>query len=710
MRGIPFSLEINGFNRRIFFTARTAPKYLELLESQLYNIWPDVEIQTVTDFLPSHNTHAAIAELDMPMGDIFPLKSPEEVGAFPLANVYSALNKLRTQENVCIQISVLPISNETLSFRMKRNLQLRMTSLKQSFHFWKKMVDPQYKAASLRQSYTRAHEKNTKTLYQCALKVLAYAENEDLARDRLQEFTKNYININNGFAKIRFKISPLTTIGREEYAHLKGQNTFLTSSEISTLFHIPREEDKVPNIFKVLSRKAQPPLDLPILGSVSEQEMSTFGHTNFRDLKQTFGITYQDRERHMYVVGKSGSGKSKLLELLIRSDILNGKGVGVIDPHGDLIDNVMNYIPEHRVKDVILFDPADTEFPITFNPLEQVEPQYRIQVAAGFVEIFKKLFGSNWTPRLEHVLRFVVLALLDTEKATPMSILKLLTDRNFRQEVIPQIQDSVVKQFWTNEFASWSERFDSEAITPILNKIGQFLSHAQIRNIVCQQKNAFTIKQCMDEGKIILVKLSKGILGEENSELLGSMFITKVQQAAMQRANVAEENRRPFYFYVDEFQNFATDTFGNILSEARKYKLSLTVSHQYMGQLTEKIRSTIFGNIGSIISFRVGADDAAILAKEFAPVFTEHDLVNLGVQEVYLKMTIHGEMKDAFSARTMTVPARPAKTYLSEIVEQSRKRFCRPKIQVENELAGKEDATMAFIRELQQAEFEAPFI
>ncbi|MBI2464434.1 hypothetical protein HYV57_05755, partial [Candidatus Peregrinibacteria bacterium] len=286
-----------------------------------------------------------------------------------------------------------------------------------------------------------------------------------------------------------------------------------------------------------------------------------------------------------------------------------------------LVDAVLKHIPENRVKDVIYFNPMDNEYPIAFNPLEAVSPKLKLRVTIGFIEIFKKLFGANWTPRLEHMLRQTTLALLDSEGTTVFSILKMLSDKNYRQKIVANIKDAVVKNFWVNEFAAWSEKFDHEAIMPLLNKVGQLVSTDLIRNIIGQPKNTFNIRNVMDEQKILLVKLNKGLLGEENAALLGAMMITKIEQAALERADMPEEKRKPFYLYCDEFQYFATETFTEILSEARKYRLSVTVAHQYMGQLIPTIRSTIFGNVGSIVSFRVGADDAMVLEREFVPVF-----------------------------------------------------------------------------------------
>ena len=479
----------------------------------------------------------------------------------------------------------------------------------------------------------------------------------------------------NGFVA-RGKIRGESALSR--WRQRSGGGFLLGVSEAAGIYHYP-DPDIVPHIVHVMARRSEPPLDLP---KSEDADVIPFGVTNYHNEQTPFGMLRVDRARHLYVVGKSGTGKSKLLELLIATDIKDGKGVCVMDPHGDLVDAVIKHVPENRVKDVIYFNPMDTEFPVAFNPMEAVSPELKLRVTIGFIEIFKKLFGANWTPRLEHVLRQTTLALLDSKGTTVFSILKMLSDKNYRQTIVSRIEDSVVKNFWVNEFAAWSEKFDNEAITPLLNKVGQLVSTNLIRNIIGQPFNTFNIRKVMDGQKILLVKLNKGLLGEENAALLGAMMITKIQQAALERADMAESERKSFYLYCDEFQYFATDTFAEILSEARKYKLSLTIAHQYMGQLSDIVRTTVFGNIGTIIAFRVGAEDAAILEQEFTPVFHVRDIINLAVREFYIKMSVQGQTRDAFSAMTMDCET-PKQNAVKQIVEHSRETFAKPKKDVE---------------------------
>lgn len=424
---------------------------------------------------------------------------------------------------------------------------------------------------------------------------------------------------------------------------------------------------------------APPPPELPMLGGIHPEDISFIGRTNYvaalEEKKFVFGIKRADRRRHLYIIGKSGVGKSKLQELMVRQDIAYGHGVCIIDPHGEFIDDVLDFIPENRVEDVCIIDPSDFEYPASFNPLANVDPTFKHQLTQGLIEVLEKQFGSNWTPRLEHVFRFTTLALLDYPYATMRGMISMLTDRNYRQKVVEYIEDDMVKRFWAIEFADWSEKFDTDAIIPLVNKLGQFLSDPMLRNIFGQKENKVDIEWLMNNKKIIMINLSKGKIGEENSSFFGSMFITKIKQAGMARAKIEKADRDDFYLYVDEFQNLVTDTFENILSEARKYGLNLTVAHQYVGQLLPKVQAAVLGNVGSIISFRVGGDDAVKLKPEFAPVFDVKDLINLGVGEFYIKMTIDGESYDPFSAETLRVLPATHPSLRLKIRDASRRKF-----------------------------------
>lgn len=433
-----------------------------------------------------------------------------------------------------------------------------------------------------------------------------------------------------------------------------------------------------PNKIQII-KYAPPPPDLPTLGKSDPSEVVFIGRTNYvaslEEKKFVFGIKRIDRRRHMYIIGKSGVGKSKLLELMIRQDIAYGQGLCIIDPHGELIDDILNFIPKERIEDVCLIDPGDIEYPSSFNPLSNIDPTFKHQLTQGLIEVLRKQFGANWTPRLEHVFRFTVLALLDYPHATMRGMISMLTDRNYRQKVVEYIEDDMVKRFWAIEFADWSEKFDTDAIIPLVNKLGQFLSDPMLRNIFGQKENKIDLEKLMNEQKIIMINLSKGKIGEENSSFFGAMFLTKIKQAGMARAKLEPKDRHDFYLYVDEFQNIVTDTFENILSEARKYGINLVVAHQYVGQLLPKVEQAVLGNTGSMITFRVGGDDAVKLKADFAPIFEVKDMINLGVGEFFIKMTIDGESYDPFSAETLKVLPATHPSYRKEVIDASRRKY-----------------------------------
>ena len=420
---------------------------------------------------------------------------------------------------------------------------------------------------------------------------------------------------------------------------------------------------------------------------MENNDITIFAETTFRNKYRRFGIKCDDRRRHMYLIGKTGMGKSTILENMIVEDIAAGKGVAVVDPHGELAEKIMEYIPSSRINDVIYFNPADIEYPVAFNIVEHVEPHLRHLVASGLLGVFQKQWADSWGPRLEYILRNAILAILEYPGSTLLAITRMLSDKKFRKKVIEKIQDPVVKSFWVNEFASYADKFASEAVSPIQNKVGQFLSSSLIRNIVGQVKSSIDMRKIMDEKKILIMNLSKGRIGEDNSSLLGSMMITKIQLAAMSRVDIAEKERNDFYLYVDEFQNFATDSFANILSEARKYRLDLILAHQYIEQLNEKVKFAVFGNVGTMVAFRIGAADAEELQPEFSPVFSEEDIVNLPKYEFYIKLMIDGIASEPFSARGLAPLTKEQKTgNFEKVVKVSRERYARERKDVEDKI------------------------
>ncbi len=411
------------------------------------------------------------------------------------------------------------------------------------------------------------------------------------------------------------------------------------------------------------------------------------GETTFRNERKKFGVKLDDRRRHIYVVGKTGMGKTALLENMVIQDIMAGRGVGFVDPHGEAAESLLDFIPSNRVNDVVYFNPADVEYPIAFNVMESVGFTQRHLVASGLMGVFKKIWPDVWSARMEYILNNSILALLEYPNSTLLGINRMLADVEYRKKVVEKITDPVVKSFWVTEYARYTQRYEIEATAAIQNKVGQFISNPLIRNIIGQVSSTIDMRKIMDEGKILILNLSKGRIGEDNSMLLGALLITKIQLAAMSRVNILEEKRRDFFLYVDEFQNFATESFVNILSEARKYRLGLVLGHQYITQMEEEVRDAVFGNVGTIMCFRVGAEDAEFLEREFSPEFTAEDLVNSAKYNIYLKLMIDGLASSPFSAQTLPPTEKPPKSNKEKIIKVSRERYGTSRKVVEDKIA-----------------------
>jgi len=389
----------------------------------------------------------------------------------------------------------------------------------------------------------------------------------------------------------------------------------------------------------------------------------------------------------MYIIGKTGMGKTELLKNMAIQDILNGNGLGFIDPHGDAAEELLDFIPKERIKDVVYVNPADIEHPIAFNIMENVSQDQKHLVAGGLMGVFKKIWPDVWSSRMEYILNNAILALLEIEGSTLLGVNRLLSDPEWREGIVSRLKDPVVKAFWTQEFAKYSQRYEVEATAAIQNKIGQFISSALIRNIIGQSKSTIDVREIMDQKKIFIINLSKGKVGEDSSRLLGALLITKIQLAAMSRVDLEEKERNDFFLYVDEFQNFATESFATILSEARKYRLSLILAHQYIAQMDESVRDAVFGNIGTMLTFRIGAEDAEFLEREFAPEFDSRDLVNLSKQHIYVKLMIDGLTSRPFSGTTLPPREIPDKIYINEIINYSRDKYAKAKEKVEEQIA-----------------------
>ncbi|MDP3729552.1 MAG: type IV secretion system DNA-binding domain-containing protein [bacterium] len=425
---------------------------------------------------------------------------------------------------------------------------------------------------------------------------------------------------------------------------------------------------------------------------LEHEDKNLFGIVNFRNQQKKFGIKIDDRRRHMYVIGKTGVGKTTLLQTMVLGDIEAGRGFGVVDPHGEFAESMLDFIPEHRMKDVIYFNPSDMDYPIAFNPLEQVGTEFRHLVASSIMGVFAKIWADAWSARMQYILNNTLLALLEYPGSTLLGIMRMLNDKDYRDKVVSNLKDPVVKSFWVKEFARYSQKFETEATAAIQNKVGQLVTNPLIRNILGQSYSSMDMRKLMDERKILIVNLSKGRIGEDNSALLGAMIITKLQLAAMSRIDIPEKARQDFYLYVDEFQNFATDSFANILSEARKYRLCLILAHQYIRQLVSsentKVRDAIFGNVGTLISFRVGGEDAEFLEREFQPDFMTTDFVGLSKYNFYIKLMIDGVASRPFSAHTIKPSEVPTTSLRDMIIQNSRRDYGTPRAIVEEKIAG----------------------
>ncbi len=420
-----------------------------------------------------------------------------------------------------------------------------------------------------------------------------------------------------------------------------------------------------------------------------ESKITYFAQADYRNKLTPFGIKAEDRTRHVYVIGKTGMGKSTLLENMAVQDLRGGEGMAFIDPHGSTAELLLDYVPENRINDVVYFAPFDTDYPVAFNIMEDVGHDKRHLVANGLMSAFKKIWVDAWSARMEYILNNTLLALLEYPDATLLGVNRMFTDKDYRKKVVDHITDPSIKSFWVDEYAKYTDRYTQEATPAIQNKVGQFVSNPLIRNIIGQPKSTFNIREMMDQKKILIMNLSKGKVGEQNTNLLGSMLITKIYLAAMSRADATREemsNLPNFYFFVDEFQSFANESFADILSEARKYHLNLTIAHQYIEQMQEEVRAAVFGNVGTMITFRVGSFDADVLEKEFLPAFSAEDIVNLDKYQLYLRLMIDGVGSRPFSAVALPPIPRPEHSFKEEILKHSREFFGRNRADVEEEI------------------------
>ncbi|HJP81807.1 MAG TPA: type IV secretion system DNA-binding domain-containing protein [Candidatus Saccharimonadales bacterium] len=712
------SFEIASVNGQIRFYVWVPKTFQSFVEGQIYSQYPTVQIHEADeDYVTHERQHSVVhtSEITLTASEFLPIKTFQSFEVDPLAGITGTLAKLEsTGDELWVQILVRPIADE---WHKASDSWIKTVKNGKPFEFFTgsgfnfKWVGgligalskppeqgigggsaPKELSERDKTRITEAEKKATKLGYQVKIRMAYLGESPTNAKLTMQALVGTYKQYNstnlNGF-KLTNSSFKKEDLGQYKARIFADRGFILNIEELASVFHLPHTNVETPNIVWASTKTAEPPAKLPIItgNDAIDENISAFGLTNFRGINHQFGMLRYDRSRHVYIIGQTGAGKSGTLELFALSDIFHGQGYAIIDPHGDFAVDNMRFIPGSRIKDVVYFNPSDTAFPLGFNPLEVTNPNQKSNISSEVIGVLKRMFGDSWGPRLEYILRYTILALLDRPETTMLDITRMLTDKKFRKETLTYCTDTVVLQFWNIEFNSWTEKFQAEAIAPVLNKVGAFTANPVIRNIIGQPKSTFNIRQIMDEGKILIVNLSKGLIGEDNASILGSFLVTKIQLAAMSRSDIPDiKDRRPFFLYVDEFQNFATDSFATILSEARKYGLNLTVANQYISQMSDTVRNAVFGNVGTMITFRVSADDAPILAKQFEPQFEANDLLQMHNRHFIINMVINGEKTPAFSATTLTLPP-PQIDNTGRIIENTRLTYSRSREDVEAEIA-----------------------
>lgn len=665
------TLEFLSQGQMTYCLATVPAHYVEYLTSQLSAAYPEILVKKLE--------HNPLAEFDHPLAKDFgelkltsatylPLRTHREYSeGDPLSAILSSLSKLLEGEAALIQLVV----RKTRERWKDEAHRLARDGVKQA------------DGTSVPHPHKEAiGKKVNQSSFAFRLRILTQAQTIERAKQITESLTTAYSAFHsetNSFVLRRPLLRKQKFLQDVLGRKIGRPKSHLSLDEASTLFHMPNKQlSTIRNIAWGKNLLGEPPENLPTFAHTSEEErqhLNLFAKVEFKNTEHIFGLKKNDRARHMYVVGKSGTGKSTLLANMIINDLKHNEGLAVVDPHGDLIDTVLDYIPRHRINDVIVFDPADPHAVVKMNLFEGGSEAYRELVASGILAIFQKMYAKSWGPRLEYMLRNSLLTLLD-RRAKLEDVLRLLTDERYRGRVVDEMDDQVLKNFWLAEFNQMQPRLRTEAISPILNKVGQFVTSPLIRNVLNAQTSSFDIEEVMNQGKILLVNVSQGKLGEDNAALLGAMIITKIQLAAMNRVYIPEEQRRDFYLYIDEFQNFATTSFIKILSEARKYRLNLILANQYIAQIPEEVRAAIFGNAGNLLSFIVGADDAVHLQKEFGGKYTPEDLVSLGRYQIICKLLIDSQVSHPFPAATLPL-ASSHNQNRNKVLQVSRERYAK---------------------------------
>jgi len=621
------SLELTAINQQIRFQITCDAELSAFVQTQLQSNYPLVVIEKVQD--PLEGQPLVMKELTLAKGSYYPIGTYDKFADVdPMSSVLSVLSKAEPTELIVVQIAL----EATSSGWQKNGASYADHGTKNEVGTWSPRPDKMIITEKISypgfKTSVRLISNQTKSLMELVSSFGVYNRADG----------NHFKNKKSLFKAPNVKDALLRKV---------TDNTILNVMELATIWHMPSDKIKVSGIAwgtKVLS---EPPENLPSATSATEedkQHIDFFARTIFKNRDTIFGIKDIDRRRHIWAIGKTGTGKSTLIANMAIDDIKKGRGIAVIDPHGDLCDIILNYIPASRINDVIYFNPADKDYPIVINPLEVTNKEEAELVVSGIVSIFNKIFGFSWGPRLEYILRNSLFTLAQIPNSTLKDVPLLLTNKSFRLRIEETLTDETMKQFWRDEFDKMPEKLQQEAISPILNKVGQFVTSPLIRTVIGQPKSSISLDDVMNSGKILLANLSQGRLGEDNAALLGAMLITKFQLAAMHRVAMPEEQRRDFYLYVDEFQNLATGSFIKIMSEARKYRLNIMLANQYMAQIPEEVTKAILGNAGTVMTFAVGAGDAEVLNKEFTEVFTTQDLINLDKYQIAAKMTITSAM------------------------------------------------------------------
>lgn len=729
-----FSFEILYHRNQIFVFITTQKKFSQYIKSQILASYPNIEIREVVDFLnilDKNKKNLFYSKIYQSTPFVFPLKTymdfdleeQTEYSNDTLSPILSAFSHISNPKDlVLLQINCNPCEDkitrrgikglaisqkikpifkdkflQSYIQRKKLNLSYLLIWALHGFTRGKEVIagqkitqvsdeknTEQNQQSHASYKYCRGADKLLKKLFYTSINILIATEKDiEYAKNIYESIKTSVLGFNNPHLG-KLKNTELNTI--TDITHIKNREytkkNILNSEELCSMAHIPLGNIEVPKMLWTNYTKLEPPNNLP-----TTKDTINLGYTDYHSIKKEFGIKNADIMRHMYIMGSTGMGKSTLLENMINEVIHKNQGMAIIDPHGDLAEKVLSFVPKNRTNDIILFDPSDIEYPIAYNIMECKNDKDRNLLASGIIGVFQKLYANSWGPRLEHILRNTVLTLLYNQNTSILSIPKILNNKSFRQQCLKNVKDPVLLDFWNNEYEPLNPKIKTEWISPILNKVGQFLSNPILRNILGQIKSKFHIRWAMDTGKILIINLSKGKIGEDVSILLGSLLITNFQIGAMSRADIPTEKRKDFYLFIDEFQNFATESFATILSEARKYRLSLIMANQYLAQMNEDIRNAIFGNVGSLLSFQIGYEDAEFIKKQFADSIEEADLINLQKGTIYTKLLIDGIPSKTFSAKTKPpIAYKEDNIQIDKIRKFSREKYCTKKSIIEEKI------------------------